>query len=313
MQKQNTKNAFSERLSNYRSVERRKLLLSLSITSIVMIVELIGGFLTHSIALISDAGHMFTHCFAIGISLVAIMIARKPLCHHRTFGLYRAEIVAAFVNGLFLLLVVGIIIYEAVLRIIYPKEVLSFSMLIIGFIGLSVNMVSIAILHGSHKEDMNVRSVFYHMIADAASSVGIVVAAIIILYTGWNIIDPIVSLGISAMIAYWALGILKQSTTILLEMAPTGLNTDIISDDLKSRFPEIKELFNVHLWTITPDMLVFSAHMVLDQKNASVMDQDNLIEKINSYLSEKYKIIESTIQTTSKSEAEASNLDGFGS
>ena len=159
MHEHGAKNAFSEGLFDYRSVEKRKLVLSLSITSIVMIVEIVGGFLTHSIALISDAGHMFTHCFALGISLAAIMIARKPLCHHRTFGLYRAEIVAAFVNGLFLLFVVAIIIYEAILRIIHPEEVFSLPMLMIAFVGLVVNLVSIGILHGSHKEDMNVRSV----------------------------------------------------------------------------------------------------------------------------------------------------------
>lgn len=304
MHEHGAKNAFSEGLFDYRSVEKRKLVLSLSITSIVMIVEVVGGFLTHSIALISDAGHMFTHCFALGISLAAIMIARKPLCHHRTFGLYRAEIVAAFVNGLFLLFVVAIIIYEAILRIIHPEEVFSLPMLMIAFVGLVVNLVSIGILHGSHKEDMNVRSVFYHMVADAASSVGIVIAAIIIFFTGWNILDPLVSLGISAVIIYWAWGILKDSTIILLEMAPRGLNTDIISDDLKSQFPEIKELFNVHLWTITADMLVFSAHVVIDEKQGNVVNQDNLIERVSRYLSEQYRVIESTIQLTSGQVAE---------
>ena len=304
MHEHGANNAFSEGLFDYRSVEKRKLILSLSITSIVMIVEVVGGFLTHSIALISDAGHMFTHCFALGISLAAIMIARKPLCHHRTFGLYRAEIVAAFVNGLFLLFVVAIIIYEAILRIIHPEEVLSLHMLMIAFVGLVVNLVSIGILHGSHKQDMNVRSVFYHMVADAASSVGIVIAAIVIFFTGWNIIDPLVSLGISAVIIYWAWGILKDSTIILLEMAPRGLNTDIISDDLKSHFPEIKELFNVHLWTITADMLVFSAHVVVDEKQGNVVNQDNLIERVNRYLSEQYRVIESTIQMTSGQVAE---------
>ena len=304
MHEHSTKNAFTERLFDYRLVEKRKLILSLMITSLVMIVEVVGGFLTHSIALISDAGHMFTHCFALGVSLTAIMIARKPLCHHRTFGLYRAEIVAAFVNGLFLLFVVAIITYEAILRIIHPEEVLSTHMLIIALVGLIVNLVSIAVLHGSHKEDMNVRSVFYHMIADAASSVGIVFAAIIIFFTGWNIIDPLVSLGISAVIIYWAWSILKDSTVILLEMAPRGLNTDIISDDLKSHFPEIRELFNVHLWTITADMLVFSAHVVVDKRKGHSVNQDNLIERMNRYLTDQYRIIESTIQITSGQAAE---------
>ena len=304
MEKHKTKNFFSHHLVEYRSVEKKKLTLSLYFTAAVMIIEIIGGVFTHSIALISDAAHMFTHCFALGISLTAIVIARKPPCHHKTFGLYRAEILAAFINGFFLLLVVGVIIYEAVLRIIYPKEILGFQMLVIALVGLAANMISIFILRGSPQEDLNVRSVFFHMIADAVSSIGIVIAAAVIFYTGWNIIDPLVSLGISAVIIYWALGILKESTRILLEMAPTGLNIDIINDDLKTNFPEIKELDNVHLWTITADILVFSAHIKLKVS----ANQKKLISRINKHLSEKFKIIESTIQIASEDETEVRNI-----
>jgi cobalt-zinc-cadmium efflux system protein len=288
------KSTFSERLFEFRSVEKKKLILSLIITLSVMIVELIGGLLTQSIALVSDAGHMFTHCFAIGISLLAIGIACKPPCHHRTFGLYRAEILAAFVNGLFLLLVVGVIVYEAIQRIINPREILSLSMLLIGLIGLLVNVASILLLHGVHRENLNVKGVFYHMIADAVSSIGIVIGAGIIYYTGWNIIDPLISLAISLIIIYWAWGILKESATILLEMAPTGLNVDIITDDLKKRFSEIKEVSNVHLWTIIPDMLVFSAHISFRHE----ANHDKLVSQINEYLAEKYRIIECTLQAT---------------
>ena len=282
-------NAFSEHLFEHRSVEKRKLTLSLTITLIVMVVELIGGYFANSIALISDAGHMFTHSFAIGISLIAIFIARKPPCHHRTFGLYRAEVLAAFVNGLVLLLVVGAIVYEAILRILHPMEVVGLHMLLIAFLGLAVNLVSVYILRGSHK-DLNVRSVFYHMVADAVSSIGIIVAAIIIIYTGWNILDPLVSLGISGIILYWAFGVLKESTTILLEMAPTGLNTDMITEDLMKSFSELEGVYNPHFWTITSDMFVFSAHVKLKG------DSKKLVPRINKYLSEKYSIVESTLQ-----------------
>lgn len=297
-----SENVFRERLFEYRSTEKRKLLLSLSITFVVMIVELAGGLWTHSIALISDAGHMFTHCFAIGISLIAIIIARKPLCHHRTFGLYRAEILAAFVNGLFLLLVASVIVYEAVLRILNPEDILGNQMLVIALIGLVTNITSILILHGSHEEDLNVRSVFFHMIADAASSIGIILAAVLILYTGWNVLDPIVSIGISAAIAYWAWGILRESTIILLEMAPTGLNVDMISDELRASFPEIKKLINPHLWAITADMLVFSAHVILKEKERSLEPHAQIIEKINARLSHRFHVIESTIQIVSEDE-----------
>jgi cobalt-zinc-cadmium efflux system protein len=302
MKRETAKNAFSEHLFEYRAVEKRKLLLSLFITSVVMVVEVIGGILTNSIALISDAGHMFTHSFAIGISLIAILLARKPPCHHRTFGLYRAEILAAFINGLFLILVVGIIVYEAVLRILHPRDVLGLQMFVIALVGLAVNVASILILRGT-TTDLNVRSVFYHLIGDAASSIGIVIAAVVIFYTKWNIVDPLVSLGISALILYWAWGILKESSRILLEMAPTGLNIDVIGDDLKTTFPEIEELYNVHLWAITSDMLVFSAHIKLP--NAIVAsDHGELLARITNHLAETYNIIEATIQIAYEYEPE---------
>lgn len=311
MGKHEAKETITENLFEYRSVERKKLTLSLSITLIVVVVELVGGVYTRSIGLISDAGHMFTHAFAIGIGLVAIAVARKPPCHHRTFGLYRAEILAAFINGLFLLVIVCVLVYEAVLRIINPQEVLGLQMLAIALVGLTVNILSALILYGSHKKDLNVRSVFYHLIADAASSIGIVFAAILIFLTGWNVLDPVVSLGISVAIVYWAWGLLKETSKILLEMAPSGLDVDTIKDDLKSHFSEIKELYNIHLWTITPDMLVFTAHMKLNHEaEKEITDQHDLLTRVNHYLAEKYNIIESTIQITAEGEAEVCNIPG---
>lgn len=303
------KNASSEHLFEYRHVEQRKLILSLSITTAAMVLELLGGYLTNSMALLSDAGHMFTHVFALVIGLAAIIIARKPPCHHRTFGLYRAEVLAAFVNGLFLLVIVGLIIYEAILRLLYPVQILGLEMLLIAFIGLVVNVSSILILRGSHKGDLNIRSVFYHMFADAVSSVGIVIAALVIMYTDWTFLDPFVSIGISGIILVWAWGVLKDSTRILLETAPKGLDVDIISDDLRKNFSEIKDLHNVHLWSITPDMLVFSAHVQIIRSTAQI-NQEEVIAKINDYLLQKYNIIECTIQICSENGSEVCHIPG---
>jgi cobalt-zinc-cadmium efflux system protein len=301
------KKGFSEHLFEYQHVEQKKLIASLSITSIVLVLELIGGYLTNSMALLSDAGHMFTHVFALIIGLAAIIIARKPPCHHRTFGLYRAEVLAAFVNGLFLIVIVGIIVYEAILRLLNPIEILGLEMLLIAFIGLAVNVVSILILRGSHKDNLNIRSVFYHMFADAISSIGIVIAALVIMYTNWTFIDPFVSIGISGIILFWAWGVLKDSTRILLETAPKGLDVDLISDDLKSNFSEIRKLHNIHLWSITPDMLVFSAHVQIDQSKMQAKQED-VISKINDYLLQKYNIIECTIQICTENGSEVCNI-----
>ncbi len=182
-------------------------------------------------------------------------------------------------------------------------------MLIIAVIGLSVNLTSILLLQGSKKSNLNVRSVVSHMFADAVSSIGIVVVAIIIFYTGWTILDPIVSLGIAIIILYWAIGIIKESSRILLEMAPKGLNVHIISEDLQNNFKEIIDLINVHLWTITPEMLVFSAHLVVSDDINMFSNQGSLIDKISIYLSEKYHIIESTIQIISSSDPKYCKAD----
>lgn len=293
-----SKSSSSDHLFQYRSITKKRLIISLTITISVMIIEIIGGLMVNSIALISDAGHMFTHAFAITIGLCAIIIARKPPCHHKTYGMYRVEVLAAFINGLFLITIVGLIIYESILRILNPQEINSFYMIMIAIIGLATNLTSILILQGSHKDDINIKGVFYHMIGDAASSIGIVIAAIVIYFSRWTIIDPIVSFGIGILILFWAWGILKNSTRILLEMAPKGLNIDTIKEELKTNFQEINEIFNAHLWTIIPNMLIFSAYVVLHD-NMKMDKKEILISKINEFLYNKYNIVESTIQITS--------------
>ncbi|MHA2181117.1 MAG: cation diffusion facilitator family transporter, partial [Promethearchaeota archaeon] len=299
MKTKKEKSTYTDHLFQFRSVERKRLILSLIITTIVMIVEIVGGIITNSIALLSDAGHMFTHAFAISISLLANMISKKPACHHKTFGLYRAEVLAAFINGLFLVPVVGIIIYEAILRFLNPQDIFGFYMLIVAIVGLAVNVSSILILQGSQKNSINVRSVFYHMIADAASSIGIVIVAFVIMSTGIVLLDPLVSLGISAVILYWSWGILRDSTRILLEMSPKGMDIDIINEDLKDSFPEIIEIDDAHIWTIIPGMVLYSAHIRLKEEKIETNHQD-LILSLNEFLSTNYNILESTIQILPK-------------
>ena len=195
-------------------------------------------------------------------------------------------------NGIFLIIVVIIIIIDAVERMLNPQNVLGFEMMIVAFLGLAVNLVSIKILHGSHDHDVNIKSVFYHMIVDAVSSVGVLAAAIIIHYTGWFIIDPIVSLGISAVIIIWAYGIIKESTVILLEMTPVGVNLDQISDDLKATFPGIKEIISIHCWTITTNMVVLTMHIDVQPDTS----RDDLTNRINDHLRAGCNVVETTIQ-----------------
>lgn len=290
--------------SEYRAFEKKRLGLSLIITLIVMIVEVIGGLIANSIALLTDAGHMFTHLFAISISIFGIYLASKPSCHHKTFGLYRAEILTAFINGLFLLAITGFIIYEGIMRLLNPVEINSLYMILVAIIGLIVNVISILLLQGTSKEDLNIKGVFYHMIGDSVSSVGVVIASIIIYFTGWSIIDPIVSFFIAALIIRWGIGILKDSGRILLEIAPEDLSVDIIEQDLETNFDRIVKVEHTHLWTITPEILVLTTHIRVKNN----VDHDGFIEEITEYLHHKHKIAESTVQITYKEDIQSCEI-----
>ncbi|TFF88255.1 MAG: cation transporter [Promethearchaeota archaeon] len=294
-----------DQIFEYRDVAKKRLILSLTITLTVMFVEIFGGIISNSVALLSDASHMFTHAFAISISLFAIYLAQKPACHHKTFGLYRAEVLSAFINGLFLFVIVGFILYEAIMRFLNPIEIDSIYMFVVALIGLSVNIASVLLLHGSQKGNLNVKGVFYHMIGDAASSIGIVFVSIMIFFTNWFFLDPIISFIISGLIIYWAYGILKDSGRILLEMTPSGLNIDMIEKDLKAKFEkEIETVEHTHLWTITPQILVITTHVRLKKG----IDNDDFISRANDYLFEKYEISESTIEVRYSEEVRSCNI-----
>lgn len=227
----------TEGLFEYRSVEKKKLKLTITITGITMIAEVIGGLLTNSLALVSDAEHMFTHFFALAISFGAIFCADRESCHHRTFGFYRIEILAALFNSIFLFGATAWILIESIKRIIHPSPVLGLQMFIVAIIGLLVNFVSVWILHGKGKDNLNIKSAFLHMWADTLSSVVIVFGAIIIYFTRWDIIDLVLSIGIGLVILSWGWGLLKDSVNILLEAVPKGINSEEIRAVLMQEVP----------------------------------------------------------------------------
>jgi cobalt-zinc-cadmium efflux system protein len=266
----------------------------MAITGSVMIVEVIGGILTRSLALLSDAGHMFTHFFALGVSFAAIRIACTAPCHHRTFGFYRAEVLAALFNSLFLFAVTAYILYEGVKRLAHPEPVLGLQMLVVAVIGLAVNVASVLILRGSARDDLNIKGAFLHVMADTVSSIVIIVGAIVIYFSGWNVIDPLLAIGISAVIAVWAWGLLKDSINILLEVAPRGSTADDVSAELRKAIPEIREIHDMHIWVITSNMYSLTAHITLDP--AAAAEARGILERINRILDEKYDIEHTTIQ-----------------
>ncbi|MDD5409224.1 MAG: cation diffusion facilitator family transporter [Candidatus Omnitrophica bacterium] len=253
----------ADELFEYRSVEKRKLKLTMAVTGVMMAVEVIGGFLTNSLALISDAGHMFTHFFALLISFGAILCANREICHRRTFGFYRIEILAALFNSLFLFGVTVWILIEGIKKIIHPTPILGLQMFLIAAAGLLVNLLSAWILHGASKDDLNVKSAFLHMWADTVSSVAIVIGSVVIYFTRWNIIDPVLSIIIAFLIVGWGWQLFKDSANILLESAPKGMDSYQVAQALKEGVPEIKEITDLHVWEITSKMYSLTAHIKL--------------------------------------------------
>lgn len=289
-------NAFTEHIFEYRALESRKLVWALAMNLLGMIVEVAGGLLTGSISLLTDAGHMFTDSFALLISMGAIWIAKKPPCHHRTYGLFRAEILAAFVNSLFLFAASAGFIIESVRRLLSPKVIDGRTMLAVGVFGLLVNLFSMFFLMGHRREDLNLRGAFLHMMADTVSSVAVTGGAAIIIFTGRTWIDPVIGIGISSAIFLWAWGLFRESSRILLEMTPRGMDVDGIAAELRRVFPEIKDLHNVHLWAITGEMYVFTAHLRLREESLGGTTGRQVLARVNRYLKERYPIVESTIQ-----------------
>lgn len=285
----------TEELFEYRSVEKKKLKLVIAVTGAVMVVEVIGGLLTNSLALISDAGHMFTHFFALAISLGAIIFASRPSCHHRTFGFYRIEILSALFNSLFLFGVTVWILIEGIKRIIHPAPILGLQMFIIAVVGLLANLVSAWILHGTSRDDLNVKGAFLHMLADTVSSIVIVIGAVIIYFTGWNIIDPILSIGIALVIFSWGWGLFKDSVNILLEAAPKGITTDEVSEVLMKEVPAIKEITDLHIWEITSKMYSMTAHIKLKEQLVRTGIK-KILNRIKQIVDEQFDIEHTTIE-----------------
>ncbi|MCF6156829.1 MAG: cation transporter [Candidatus Brocadia sp.] len=280
----------------YRSHERKKLILASVITASIFIVEVIGGFITNSLALISDAGHMLTHLFALLVSLFALFFAAKPPTEKKTYGFYRLEILAALFNGITLFVITLWIFYEAYQRFTHPETISSGKMFIVAMMGLIANIACIYILkeggHG-HEHSLNVRAAFLHMLGDTFSSFGVIIGAVIIYYTNWFIVDPIISVMICVLILIWSYKLIMESVDILLEATPKGINIEEVIASLK-QIPGIDDAHDIHIWTITSGMYSMSGH--IDTKDMMISETTRLSKEINHILGEKFKIGHTVIQ-----------------
>jgi len=276
----------------------RNMLAVLLITAGVMVAEIVGGLLANSLALLSDAGHMLTDILALGMSLAAMRFAQSPPTSSKTFGLYRLEILAAFFNGMLLLFISFYIFYEAYHRLVEPREIKGLFMLGVAVIGLLANGVGILILRKSALKNLNVKSAFFHVVGDTVSSGGVIVGGLVIIYTGWYMIDSLIGILIGLLILRGAYGLVKESIDIFLEATPKEIDMDKMVDDLL-RIEGVKDVHHLHLWTITSGIYAMSAHVLID--DLLISKSNRILDVIERLLQEKYSMAHTTIQFESES------------
>lgn len=271
---------------------RSRLLAAFIVTALFMLAEVIGGVLSGSLALLADAGHMLTDAAALLMALLALQFARrKPNARH-TFGWLRLTTLAAFVNALALLVIIVLIVWEAIERFRQPQPVAGGFMLTIAIAGLLANLLSFWLLHrGSAQSNMNVRAAALHVLGDLLGSVGAIVAALIIMLTGWTPVDPILSILVSALVLRSTWQLLKESLHELLEGSPASVDVDKLQRDLTLNIPEIRNVHHIHLWQVGEKPV-----MTLHVRVIPPYDHDALLQRIHRYLHQRYQIDHATVQ-----------------
>ena len=246
-----------------RTVQSNKLRIVLVMTAAFMVAEIVGGVLSNSLALLADAGHMFTDVGALALSMFAMRMAQRPPSRERTFGYVRLEILAALVNGAALLVISGLIAWEAWARLSVPQDVNGPVMLSVAVVGLGVNVVGAFLLHSHSGSNLNMRGAYLHVLGDLLGSVGAIVAGLVILFTGWTPADPIISVFIALLILVGAWRLVREAAEILLEMAPRHIEMEKVEEDLET-IPELHDVHDLHVWTLTSGFVALSGHGVID-------------------------------------------------
>ena len=270
----------------------RRVLLALLLTGGFMLVEVIGGVLTGSLALIADAGHMLTDTAALALAWMAFRVARRPNDARRTYGYHRFQVLAAFVNGVTLVAVVGWIAIEAVRRLFAPVEVLGGPMLAIAVLGLLVNLAALWILKSGGRGNLNLEGAAVHVLGDLLGSAAAILAAVVILWTGWMPIDPLLSILVALLVLRSAWFIVRRSAHILLEGAPDWLDVAALRRDLAAAVPEVDDIHHVHAWMLTDEKPLMTLHATVRPGS----DSHGALLAIQGFLEQRYGVGHATIQ-----------------
>lgn len=278
--------------SHGHNANKKALTISFCLIAGFMLVEFVGGILTNSLALLSDAGHMLSDAVALGLSLAALIFGERAATLDKTYGYKRFEILAALLNGIALVALSIYILYEAIVRLSSPPSVIGKGMIIISAIGLVINIVVAWILsRGETKENLNIKSAFMHVLGDLLGSVGAIIAALLIIFLGWNIADPIASMIVSVLVLYSGWHILKDSVNILMESKPANIDTAEVKRAIKS-IDGVIDIHDLHIWMITQEFLSLTTHVSV--KNNS--DRDLLLNQITEIIKQKTGITHITVQ-----------------
>ena len=257
-----------------------------------MLTEVVGGLISGSLALLADAGHMFSDALALMLSWLAFKYSNKDPDERCSFGWHRFQILAAFVNGLTLLLIAVWIVWEAIDRFLAPVAVMATPMLVIAVLGLLVNVVVFKILSGGDQHNLNLKSAMLHVMGDLLGSVAAIIAALLILFFGWFLADPILSILVALLILKSGWAVVKKSAHILIEGTPEGLDLDQIKTSLRQHIPEINDAHHLHVWSLTNDITLLTLHVNVDESTQT----DRVLEQIKTHLHDAYGIHHTTIQ-----------------
>ena len=281
---------------------RKPLFIAFCLTATYMLVELIAGLTTGSLALLSDAAHMGTDVLGLGMALAAITLAQASAHPQRTFGTYRLEVLAALANGVLLFAVAGYVLYEAWQRFSSPPDVPGLPMFVVAVVGLIVKLISFRLLMAGAKESLNVKGAYLEVFADMLGSVGVIVASSIIFTTGWPYADPLIGAAIGLYILPRTWKLMGQALRILMEVAPDGLDVDEVESRIRA-LPGVAEVHDLHIWTVTSGLDTATGHVVLDDD----AELHAVLDRVTALLAEEYHVTHATIQCEPASHEEHAN------
>lgn len=283
-------------------MDRKKLAIVILLSGTFMIVEAVSGFLTGSLALIADAGHMLGDVAALALAFFAIWLSSRPAGPSRTYGFHRSEILAALANSVLLVLISIFVLFESIQRFAHPPEVHSTQMLVVAVIGLCINLISMRLLSDGQSNSLNARAAYLEVMSDMLASIGVILAAAIMMTTGWYIADPIISSVLSLFILWRTWGLLKESIDILMESAPGHVDLEDLSQSILD-VDGVGAVHDIHVWTITSGMIAMSGHVTL----STDADSERVLDNLKHILEHHFGISHTTIQLETESASKRCN------